>query len=47
MLLKNSDYKGNSSFDYVISNAEKVAESTENDRVIELVQLAEMAKNMN
>lgn len=47
MLLKNSEYKGNSDFDYVVSNAKKVAESTENDRVIELVQLAEMAKNMN
>ena len=46
MLLKNSEYKGNSDFEYIISTANDIAELTESDRVIEFAKLAEIAENL-
>ncbi|MCM1132048.1 MAG: VWA domain-containing protein [Ruminococcus flavefaciens] len=46
MLLKVSDYRGDSSFDYIVSTAENIAEFTENERVYELAELADIAGNL-
>lgn len=46
MLLKNSEYKGDSNFDYVISTAYDIAVSTESEKVSELAELAELTENL-
>lgn len=44
MLLKNSEYKADSSFNYVIDTAEEIFMATEDDRISELAELATKAQ---
>lgn len=46
MLLKNSEYKGSSDFDYISDTATEIFASTEDDRISELAELADKAKSM-
>ena len=45
MLLKNSDYKGSSSYDYIISVAEEIG--GKNEKIAELAELAGLAKEIS
>lgn len=46
MLLKNSEYKADSDFDYIINTAYELFETTEDDRISELAELAELAESL-